>query len=249
VTFPVLAIETGGYVVQPAYDLYPEYSDLYFTPRSEETVLLNDPVPETINLSDLPLWILVVLGVTAVSSVIICLCKCFSSSGLFLIGGFKRVSRKNILKNPSRSEIYNYVKENPGVQMADIGKCTGNTYKNLVYHLDLLIGFGMITMMKCKNTVRYFENSGSFSDAERKMIMHLKHGSDKKIIEAVLNHRGISRHEISSYAGISGPSVSWHMHFLVDDQIIVQEKEGTITRHYLTGPMIEVYEDVIRWVY
>jgi predicted transcriptional regulator len=103
--------------------------------------------------------------------------------------------------------------------------------------------------MKCKNTVRYFENSGSFSDAERKMIMHLKHGSDKKIIEAVLNHRGISRHEISSYAGISGPSVSWHMHFLVDDQIIVQEKEGTITRHYLTGPMIEVYEDVIRWVY
>ena len=238
------AVETGGYVVEPAYDIYPEYSDVYFTPRSEETVLLNEPVPTPIRLTDLPPWVLVILGIIAITPGVAFLGKYLSATNLPIIGGFKRVSRNNILENSSRRMIYSCVTENPGIQLSDLKRSTGFSYKNLTYHLNVLTNFHLITSEECRNTTRYFENSGKFSQEERAMLMHLNHLSDRKIIETVLHHPGISRREISNQVGISGPSVSWHMHFLLNDRIIEQRKEGTVARHYLTGDMLAVYENV-----
>jgi predicted transcriptional regulator len=240
----VTAVETGGYVVEPAYDIYPEYSDVYFTPRSNETVLLNEPEPAPIQINDLPPWILILLGIIAVAPGVAFLGKYLSATNLPIIGGFRRVSRNNILDNSSRTMIYASVKENPGIQLSDLKRSTGFSYKNLSYHLNVLTSFHMITAEECKNTTRYFENSGTFSQEERVMLMHLSRPSDRKIIEAVLHHPGISRREISSHIGISGPSVSWHMHFLLNDRIIYQRKEGAVARHYLTGDMATVYENM-----
>ncbi len=237
-----MAVETGGYVVQPAYDLYPEYSELYFTPHSPDTVLLNDPAPTPIRLADLPPWILVALGIVAITPGIIFTAKYLSAANLPLIGGFKRVSEKNLFENPSRTAIFRCVKENPGVRLAEIERLTGFTYKNLIYHLNLLKNFGKITSSECKNTVGFFENAGKFSPDERAMIMHLKHQSERKILETIACNPGISRQEISRNLGISGPSVSWHIHFLLHDRIIEQKKEGNIVRHYLCDPMIEIYQ-------
>jgi predicted transcriptional regulator len=236
------AAESGGYIVRPAYDLYPEYSELYFTPHSPDTVLLNDPVPTPISLADLPPWILVIIGLTAVTPGIIYTTKYLSAANLPLIGGFKRISDKNIFQNTSRKAIYECVKENPGVQLADMERSTGFSYKNLIYHINLLKNFRKITSSECKNTERFFENSGKFSPEERAIIMHLKHPCGGKILATIARYPGISRNEISTRIGISGPSVSWHMHFLLHDRIIEQEKEGNTVRHYLRDPMIEIYQ-------
>jgi len=238
------AVETGGYVVQPAYGIYPEYSELYFTPRSADTVLLNDPTPTPINLTDLPPWVLVILGIAAVTPGIVYASKYLSAANFPLIGGFKRISRKNIFENASREMIFHCVKENPGIRLADMERSTGFSCKNLIYHLNVLSVFGTVTSDECKNTTGYFENSGKFSHEERTMMMHLNHISDRKIVETILHHPGVSRHEISDYVGISGPSVSWHMHFLLHDRIIEQKKKGTIARHYITVPMIKIYENL-----
>ncbi|MDE4908153.1 winged helix-turn-helix transcriptional regulator [Methanogenium marinum] len=244
ITPAVTAVETGGYVVEPAYDIYPEYSDVYFTPRSAETILLNDPEPTPIRLADLPSGVLVILGVAAVTPGVIYLGKYLSAANLPIIGGFKRVTHNNILDNTPRKMICSCVKENPGIQLSDLKRSTGFSYKNLSYHLNVLTNFHVIKSEECKNTTRYFENSGKFSDEERAMLMYLSHSSDKKIIETVLHHPGISRREISSQVGISGPSVSWHMHFLLNDRIIEQRKEGRVARHYLTGDMSTVYDNM-----
>jgi len=247
VMLPVsVGAESGGYVVQPAYGIYPEYSELYFTPRSTDTVLLNDPTPTPIPLTDLPPWILVILGIAAVTPGIISLGKYLSAVNLPLIGGFRRISKNNILENSSREIIFQCVKDNPGTNLADLERATGFTCKNLIYHLSVLSIFGLVISEKCKNSTGYFENAGKFSREERAMMMHLSHPRDKKIVEIILHYPGISRHEISSRLGISGPAVSWHMHFLLHDRIIEQRKEGTITRHYLPMSMLRVYETVVQ---
>lgn len=239
------AAETGGYIVQPAYDLYPEYSELYFTPRSADTVLLNEPEPSPVPLSDLPPWVLVILGIGAATPVLFGLCKHLSVTGFPVVGGFSRLTRKNILDNSSREIIYRCVKENPGAQLADLNKLTGFTYKNLIYHLDLLVNTGKITAGECKNTTRYFENSGKYSPEERTMLMYLNHQRDKNIIEVVFRNPGISRNEISRLVGISGPTISWHMRFLRNDNIVEQKKEGTVVRHYISEKMIKVYGSLL----
>ena len=78
------------------------------------------------------------------------------------------------------------------------------------------------------------------------MILHLKHQSDRKILEVIAQNPGISRNEISTRVGISGPSVSWHIHFLLHDRIIEQRKEGTISRHYFPDRMLNVYESIVK---
>lgn len=236
------AVETGGYVIQPAYGIYPEYSELYFTTHSPDSVLLNDPTPTPISLANLPPWVLVVLGVIAVTPGIIYTAKYLSAANLPLVGGFKQVSRNNICQNSTREIIYQFVKENPGIGLSDIKRSTGYTYKNLLYHLTLLKNFGKIISSECKNTVGFFENAGKFSAEERVMILHLKHQSERKILATIAQNPGISRQEISNLVGISGPSVSWHIHFLLRDRIIEQEKEGNTVRHYLPDPMIEIYQ-------
>lgn len=236
-----IAVETGGYVVEPAYGLYPEYSEIYFEPRSPDTVLLNEPHPVPVSLADLPPWALVFLGVVAITPGIACAAKYLSAANLPLIGGFRRVSNKNLFGNSSRDTIFQCVKENPGVHLAEMERSTGFTYKNLIYHLNILKNFGKITSSACKNTKGFFENSGKFSQEERLVILNLKHDSSRKILGAIAENPGISRQEISTLMGISGPSVSWHIGFLVHDHIIEQKKEGNTVKHYLAGPVQEIY--------
>jgi predicted transcriptional regulator len=236
------AVETGGYVVQPGYGIYPDYSDLYFTTHSADTVLLNDPAPTPIRFADLPPAVLILLGIAVVTSGIIYLGKYLAAANLPLVGGFKRVTKKNLLESRSRDAIFQCVKEQPGAHLHDLKKATGFTYKNLIYHLKMLTSFGVVTSAECKNTVGYFENSGRLTRDERAILQHLRHPRERKILETIAQHPGISRKEISGLVGISGPSVSWHMAGLLNDRIIEQKKEGTIVRHYLPDAMRELYE-------
>jgi len=236
------ADETGGYVVQPAYGFYPEYSELYFTPHSADTVLLNDPTPAPISLADLPPGVLILLGIAALAPCVICLGKYLSAAQFTLAGGFRRVTKKNILSTGSREQIFQYIREHPGAYVHDIKKATGFTYKNLIYHLKVLTTFGVVTSAECKKSVGYFENAGKFSRSERTLMLHIRQPREREILEIIAQHPGVSRKEIGLFAGISGPSVSWHMAGLLNDQIIEQRREGTIARHYIADEMRDLYE-------
>jgi len=236
------AEETGGYIVRPAYGLYPEYSELYFTPHSADTVLLNDPAPTPISLADLPPDVLILLGLAALMPCVICLGKYLSAAQFTLVGGFRRVTRKNILSTGSREQIFQYIREHPGAYLHDIKKATGFTYKNLIYHLKVLTNFGAVTSSECKRSVGYFENAGKFSRTERALMLHLRQPREREILAIIAQHPGISRKEIGLLAGISGPSVSWHMAGLLNDKIIEQRREGTVARHYFAEEMRNLYE-------
>lgn len=237
-----LADETGGYIVQPAYGLYPEYSELYFTPHSADTVLLNDPAPTPISLADLPPGVLILLGIAALTPCLICLGKYLSATQFTLVGGFRRVTKKNLLSTRSRETIFKYIREHPGARLRDIKEATGFTYKNLMYHLSILANFGAVTSGVSKKSVGYFENSGKFSRNERTLMLHLRQPREKKILEIIAQNPGVSRKEIGRLAGISGPSVSWHMAGLLYDRIIEQRRDGTVARHYIAEEMRNLYE-------
>ena len=210
-------------------------------------MLLNHPNPTPISLADLPPGVLILLGIAALTPGIICLGKYLSAAHFSLVGGFKRVTKKNIFTTRSREIIFQYIREHPGSRVHDIKKATGFTFQNLIYHLKVLMNFGAVTSTECKKSVGYFENSGKFTRDERAMMLHLKQPRERKILEIVNQHPGISRKEIGLLAGISGPSVSWHMAGLLNDGssnnggkeplpgIIFQMRCGTSTRHGLHG--------------
>ncbi|MDN7025855.1 winged helix-turn-helix transcriptional regulator [Methanoculleus sp. FWC-SCC1] len=236
------AIETGGYVVRPGYDAYPEYSDIYF-----ETITMGDlreePNPLPIPPEDLPLSVLFVLGIVAAVPLIAYLAKHLSLSHLPIIGGRSRISKKSLFENRTRETILRAVKENPGISLAELEAMAGSTYKNLRYHLDILEKFGMVVRYE-SDTLRYFAHAGKFSQDERRMLACLGNRRDKMIIDVVAGNPGISRQEIGSAVGISGPSVSWHVGRLEREGILVRQRDGSTVRHYLADDLLDTYRAI-----
>lgn len=230
---PVQAIETGDYNVRPAYDISREDQAPDFIPGSFVSPFVNEPEPQPVEYLDLPPWILIVLAIAGIFSILTFIFKLIISGNLPVLRGRVKINRKDLLENVSRNLVYCAIRENPGVNPSEIERITKLTNKNVTYHLNKLLDYHLIVDTKSANGKGYFQNSAVYSSNERILRMHAKNPTALMIIEILTSNPGISRKEIGSIAGISGPSVSWHISRLERDQIVEKTKQGTVVHHYI----------------
>ncbi len=230
---PVPAIETGGYEVRPAYDISPDDTALYYIPASSTSPFTSEPEPQQIDYSDLPPAILLILVIVGFYSLLAYLLKLVFSGNLPVISGLVKLKRKELLDNASRNLVYNEIRENPGINLSEIERITKLTNKNVSYHLNKLLDYHMIVVEKSANGKGYFQNSATSTSSDRMSLLHSKNPTERMIIEILLANPGISRKEICAIAGISGPSVSWHISRLESDYIVEKIKRGTVVHHYI----------------
>ena len=230
---PVMAIETGGYEVRPAYSFSPDDTSRNFIPASSTSPFSDEPEPQPIAYSDLPLAVLLVLAIAGICTFLAYLLKLFVSGNLPLIPGLVKLQRKELLVNASRNLIFRAIRENPGINPAEIERMTNLTNKNVAYHLNKLLDYQLIVDMESANGKGYFRNTSTDSSSERMLCLHSKNPTERTIIAILSSNPGISRKEIGRIAGISGPSVSWHISRLEKDNIVEKIREGTLVHHYL----------------
>lgn len=227
----VSAIETGGYAVRPGYDHYPEYGEIYFETITQGD-LREEPHPPPIPPGDLPLPVLFILGIAAVAPLLASAGKYLSFPHLPLLGGYSRISKRNLCENPIREKILQAVNEHPGISLAHIESLVGSTYKNLRYHLDLLEKHGMVVKYK-SDVIRYFPQPGICTPDRRQILARMRNRRAREIMDFIAKRPGASRKEISRAIGISGPSVSWHIDRLEREGIVIRKREGNIVRHFI----------------
>jgi predicted transcriptional regulator len=232
-TVPITAFETGGYEVRPAHDISSDDTARYFIPVSSTSPFMDEPEPQQIDYSDLPTAILLILAITGFLSLLVYLIKLLLSGNLPIISGLVKLRRKELLDNASRNLVYTAIRENPGINPSDIERITKLTNKNVTYHLNKLLDYHMIVVEKSANGKGYFQNSATYSSNDRILLLHSKNPTERMIIEILLANPGISRKEIGVIAGISGPSVSWHISRLESDYIVEKIKRGTVVHHYI----------------
>ena len=244
---PVPAIETGGYDVRPAHGISPGDTTMSFIPGSSVSPFADEPEPQPIAYSDLPLAILLILVITGIFSLLISLFNLLVPGNLAVIPGLVKLNRKDLLDNASRNLVYTAVRGNPGINPSEIERITKLTNKNVVYHLSKLLDYHMIVDENSANGKGYFPNSTANSFNERIMRLHAKNPTERMIIEILSGNPGISRKEIGSIAGISGPSVSWHISRLERDHIVEKVKQGAVVHHYIKDDfkgLSETYTDI-----
>lgn len=241
-TAPALAIETGGYKVRPAHDISPDGTARHFIPASSTSPFIDEPEPQQIDYSDLPTAILLILAITGFLSFLAYLLKLLFSGNLPVFSGLVKLKRKELLDNASRNLVYTAVRENPGINPSEIERITNLTNKNVTYHLNKLLDFHLIVVEKSANGKGYFQNSATCSSHDRMLFLHSKNPTERMIIEILLANPGISRKEIGTIAGISGPSVSWHISRLENDHIVEKIKQGTVVHHYIKDDFKGLFE-------
>jgi len=145
--------------------------------------------------------------------------------------GIRRIYPKNILEHPDRAAVYAVVVARPGIDTGGIAAELGMNRETLRYHLDKLEAATKVVAMRDRGIVRYYENHGRYTLAERNLLHHLWNPTAKSILTLVAARPGVTQAEIAGCIAITAPTTRWYLQRFREDGIITEQREGKYTRH------------------
>jgi predicted transcriptional regulator len=139
---------------------------------------------------------------------------------------------QSTFNNGTRTQIYNYIEENPGVQFR--GVCAGLSIPVGLaqYHLGVLIKAGLVSFIRDGRYKRFFP-SKKFSRKEMLTISLLRHKTARKILEALLDKKQLSHGELANEVSITSQALTWQMKRVGKTQFVLQTNEGLKTIYSL----------------
>lgn len=150
---------------------------------------------------------------------------------VFLVLGFRKIQRNNVLDSPSRSVIFHYIQNSPGTNFTEIAKETGISDSSLRYHLAVLRLTNKVTLLDTSRSTRYYENSGEYSPMEQKILKYLHNRSTRTLLCLIYENPVLCRKQLENAMDVSGAAITWHMHRLSDDGILAIKKDGRNARY------------------
>jgi len=145
--------------------------------------------------------------------------------------------------NGTRTQIYNYIEGNPGVQFRGICAALSLPVGLAQYHLGVLVKSGLVSFIRDGRYKRFFQ-SKKFSRKEMLTISLLRHKTAKRILEALLNKKQLSHGELAGEVSITSQALTWQMKRLGKTEFVLQANEGLRTIYSLdeaSAPMLRQY--------
>jgi predicted transcriptional regulator len=145
--------------------------------------------------------------------------------------------------NGTRTQIYNYIEGNPGVQFRGICAALSLPVGLAQYHLGVLIKAGLVSFIRDGRYKRFFL-SKKFSRKEMLTISLLRHKTARRILEALLNKKQLSHGELACEVSITSQALTWQMKRVGKTDFIMQANDGLRTIYSLdenSTPMLMQY--------
>ncbi len=137
------------------------------------------------------------------------------------------------LEQPTRLEIYNYIKSNPAVHFRGICGGLDLAVGVVQYHLNVLEHRSRITAYTDGQNKRYFEY-GAFTTTDMQLISLMRHGTTAKILTILAQSTSILHRDLANSLGISFQALTWQMNQLKEIGLINSEKTSVNVRYNLT---------------
>ena len=164
---------------------------------------------------------------------------------MLIIGGFRRISKKNVLEHDARHVIYQAITASPGIDVKTLTDMTGINENTLRYHVDRLVATGKISCFTRPGLVRYFQNQGAYSQFEHMVFHYLWTDTPRGILWLLYQHPGPTRQHIADALVISGPSVTRQMDNLIEDGVVENRFPGRSNHYYLTAEAAQTIDKVM----
>jgi predicted transcriptional regulator len=145
--------------------------------------------------------------------------------------------------NGTRTQIYNYIEGNPGVQFRGICAALSLPVGLAQYHLGVLVKAGLVSFIRDGRYKRFFL-AKKFSKKEMLMISLLRHKTAKRIFEVLLNKKQLSHGELACEVSITSQALTWQMKRLGKTEFVMQAAEGLRTIYSLdeaSAPLLMQY--------
>lgn len=164
-----------------------------------------------------------------------------------LVEGSK-FTKKSVLSNQYRRNIYNYIKRFPGVHFSILRKrALNNELDNiassgqLVWHLEMLLKFNYIKQTKIGNYTIFFPIE--MDEKVGKLFFILRDEINRKILELLIKHESIKKSNIYKIVNEKREAVYYHIKSLNNYNIISSMKDSDkeiCLNHKVKEDLIEI---------
>lgn len=149
-----------------------------------------------------------------------------------LVGTSLHGNSNQTLDQPTRLEIYSFIKSNPGVHFRGICEGLGLSVGVVQYHLSVLERAGFITSFSDGQNKRYFE-AGVFSQSDMKLISLVRHDTAAGILKILSQTPSALHRDIAQNLRISSQALTWQMNHLKKTGLVIAEKAGVNVKYSL----------------
>ncbi len=110
----------------------------------------------------------------------------------FMLGTVAR-ARDRLEKNQNRLSLFQYIVDHPGVTAADMAKDIGMNMGTIRYHLLILsLNHKIVLHRDDSKFLRYFKNSGAYTDSEKVLLSVIRRKPLQKIVNALIEKQRLS---------------------------------------------------------
>ncbi|MFA6333585.1 MAG: winged helix-turn-helix transcriptional regulator, partial [Methanoregula sp.] len=120
-----------------------------------------------------------------------------------------------------------------GIHLQGLARETRIHLGTLRHHLNMLTITGKITLSQDAASLRFYENSGTYTETQQMVLKHLRNATRKQILGVLVKQPSAGREEIAGLLGFTGATITWHMKLLERDRIITIQRSGRIVRYVI----------------
>lgn len=143
-----------------------------------------------------------------------------------LMGLFSRIEKDDLLENERRAEIYELIKQRPGIHLSEISRQLDMAWGSTLHHLRKLREERIVQTKKIAHHKCYFLNGSGYSDAQMRVMSLLKNDTLADVAAAIEAHPDSSLKDLSEKIGISAPLAAHHVKTLEKAGVIQKERAG-----------------------
>jgi predicted transcriptional regulator len=159
------------------------------------------------------------------SSLTYAISHCTQINQLFISAQNVMYERAPLPVNSTRTQIYNFVAANPGVQFRAICSSLGLSIGVVQFHLAQLQKSGLVTSLRRGRYKRFFV-AGQYSLKQMEAIAAFRLQTVKRILLTLLNGQNVSHHRLAVQVQISSQGLTWQMSRLKETGLIVESRNG-----------------------
>lgn len=160
------------------------------------------------------------------------------------LAGFSRITGEEILNHPVRGQLFQVVRENPGIHASALARRMGVGWGTITHHLDKLEKAQLLATRKVNNQKCFFENGGRVSRHDMQVASAVRGETAGEIAAYVTIHPMTSQKSMAAALGVSPALASFHVKKLVNLGVLEKMRSGKETllttteslRRILTGP-------------
>jgi DNA-binding transcriptional ArsR family regulator len=167
----------------------------------------------------------------------------FSSQLLF--EDVAREAQAPLISNSTRSEVYDFIVANPGIQFRGICTGLGIAIGTAEFHLGVLKKAGLISFVRDGKYKRFFA-AKKFSLKEMKLISLLRHGTVNGILRKITNEQTVSHKQLTSHLSITSQGLSWQMNRQIGEGIVQETTNGIKVTYALNETYTSILPELLR---